>query len=144
MNLSIVKPVMPSNASTDKNGNKSILLTCIAGKMPNKAYIAGTVAQRNGFELGKNYLISWTELEPNEYGRQFSFEMLQSIVSALELVQLCKEVGEKAVFDATATKKTTDTTAKSQVITVDELDSDLEEMQSDINTKKNLNEKVPF
>ncbi len=87
--------------SQDKNGKQNVILLPIAGKIPSKNVLAGTVAEGEGFEIGKTYLASVRELEPSaEFGRQFQWTKAGSFDSLLDLVKTSKEFGEGSTFDA--------------------------------------------
>lgn len=98
----VVTPVIFNNGgSVDKNGKMPIMLRPVSGKLPNKFIIAGTIAENEGFEVGHSYLINITEREADAtYGRQFQFQKLMRIDSALDLVKIAKELGEPVIFDA--------------------------------------------
>ena len=88
-------------ADADKNGKMPILLNVIAGQAPNKRILAGTLAERNGFEVGKAYLVQATEVEPDvEYGRQFNFTAVKE-ASLMEVVEAGKHLGPAALLDVT-------------------------------------------
>lgn len=83
----------------NKNGVPSVMLQCIAGKIPNKNTIDGTVAQRSGFVIGKTYLAQVRERGFDlVYGRDFTWIALQELTS-LEVIQAKKELGEPVIID---------------------------------------------
>lgn len=88
----------------DKHDKSPVLLKCLAGKMPNKAVISGTIAERSNFELNKSYLVQITETETNEYGRNFQFTNL-GLLSALDILQVKKELGAATILEVTTEKK---------------------------------------
>lgn len=90
------------NAKPDKNGKNPILLVSIAGKMPNRAVISGTIAENSGFEVGKKYMVSYTEGEPNVYGRQFSFTNEGEVSTVADTLLLKKEYGEPQIVKVDA------------------------------------------
>lgn len=100
--MAVVSPVVFNNGgAVDKNGNMPIMLRPVAGKLPNRFVISGTIAANEGFEVGDSYLIDITEREPDaQYGRQFQFRKLMTISSPLELVKITKELGQAVIFDA--------------------------------------------
>lgn len=87
-----------TSGSLDRNGKQPVILSIIAGKSPNRNVLSGTVAENAGFEVGKTYLASVREVEPNEYGRQFVWEKLGE-PSTLEIIEVSDKLGEPQVFD---------------------------------------------
>ena len=74
----------------DINGNLPMLLACVAGVMPSRSIINGTVALNMGLDANKTYLIQYKEGESDaEYGRQFNFTNLGQ-VSVLEILSAKK------------------------------------------------------
>lgn len=87
-------------ADADKNGKMPVILNVVAGQCPNKRIVAGTIAERNGFVVGKAYLFQATEGEPTaEYGRQFNFTAIKE-ASLMEVVEAGKLLGPAALLDA--------------------------------------------
>lgn len=87
-----------SQGSLDKNGKQPVILNVVAGKCPNRNVISGTVAESMGIEVGKTYLFSVREGEPDAtYGRRFIFSKLSEL-RGIEIVQSSKEVGNAEVF----------------------------------------------
>ena len=66
-NEMIVVAVTPFSGTDtpDKNGSDPVMLQLIAGKMPNRNVLSGTVASRAGIQVGKSYLMNVRE---NGYG----------------------------------------------------------------------------
>ena len=94
-------------AKEDKNGLKPIILTPVAGKIPNKMVLTGTVAQNLGIEVGKTYLLSYRERSEDQipeaarqYGRAFVYTKLAEL-SALEILQATEMLGPAQVIDVT-------------------------------------------
>ena len=113
LGLALVNPVQFNTDVTDKNGKLPVMLRPVAGKLPNKFIIAGTIAQNEGFEIGKTYLVQIMEREADAiYGRQFTYQKLSEVSSPLEIVKMQKEIGEGIIFDAT---KTTEVSTSSNV-----------------------------
>lgn len=96
--FAIVRAVMFNGGSSDKNGLEPILLDVVAGKVPSKRVLAGTLAAREGFVANSSYMVSIEEVEANEYGRQFRFKNLGSI-TGLELMKACRDLGAGKVID---------------------------------------------
>lgn len=85
--------------SLDKNGKQAVILIPVAGKMPNRNTLAGTTAEREGFEVGKTYLASVREVEENEYGRQFQWSKISHVDNPMHIIEATKSLGEAAVYD---------------------------------------------
>jgi len=102
-----------TKGALDKNGKQPVILNVVAGSCPNRNVISGTVAENLGIEVGKSYLFSVREGEPDAtYGRQFVYSKLKEL-NALELVQAAKELGKAEIFDVAA-KATAGMTANSE------------------------------
>lgn len=97
--LVMVNEFQSANSKPDRNEKNPILLVSIAGKMPNRAVLSGTIAERNGFEVGKKYMISYTEGETNQYGRQFSFTNEGEVTSVADTLLLKKEYGAPQIIN---------------------------------------------
>ena len=83
-----------SNGNPDKNGLDPIFLSLVAGTMPNRMVIAGTVAEREGLVVGTTVLAHFVERAPSEeYGRQFAVAKLSDL-SGLEIIAASKELGK--------------------------------------------------
>ena len=106
MNGMIVASVnMFTKGSLDKNGKQPVILNVVAGKCPNRNVLSGTVAESLGLEVGKTYLLSYREGEPDaNYGRQFVYSKLKEM-TASEIMSSPKELGIAEVFDVAATAK---------------------------------------
>lgn len=90
-----------TNGSLDRNGKQPIILNVVSGKFPNRTVLSGTIAESNGFEVGKTYLASVKETESNEFGRQFIWQKLKE-VDAMEIVTTSTHLGNAEMFDASA------------------------------------------
>jgi len=109
MTVITVKAFNKAGSELDKNGNQNVYLEPISGRFPaNRNVMAGTLAETEKLEVGKNYLVKINELEPSEeYGRQFAFSRIGEPISAMELINSRKnlekvqlvEVEEKARED---------------------------------------------
>lgn len=98
MALVVVKSWNTDNV--DKNGLSPVLLQCLAGTMPNRSIISGTIAQREGLYENSTYLVQITETETDDkYGRQFNFTNVGQ-ASLLEIISAKRELGAVKVFDA--------------------------------------------
>ena len=101
MKLAIVICQLFGVESLDKNGKQAVILIPVAGSVPNKNVLAGTIAERNGMEVGKTYLASVRETEKSEqYGRQFNWNKVMEITNPLDVVRAQKELGEGFVYSA--------------------------------------------
>lgn len=100
--LVIASNFQGKNAKSDKNGKTPVLLVSIAGRMPNRSVLAGTIAESSGFEPGKKYMVSYTEGEPNVYGRQFSFTNEGEVSTVADTLLLKKEYGEPQIVQVDA------------------------------------------
>lgn len=97
--FAVVKCAVLSNGKADKNGLESIILDAVAGRVPKNRVMSGTIADRQGFEANKAYMISIEQLPSNEYGEQFRFTNLGQL-NGLELMKTCKELGKGIVVDS--------------------------------------------
>lgn len=94
--------------STDKNGKQNVILIPVAGRIPNRQVLAGTVAEQAGLEIGKTYLVNITKLEPDdkqaesrnleEFPHQFNWTKL-SEMSPLDIIKAPKDLGAPVVFN---------------------------------------------
>ena len=101
-NLVIVTAKVFGAESLDKNGKQAIILLPVAGKIPNRNVISGTIAEREGLEAGKSYLCTVRENEASkEFGRQFSFSKVAE-ASVMDIINSSATLGEAGVYDATA------------------------------------------
>jgi hypothetical protein len=98
--FAVVKCAVLSNGKADKNGLESIILDAVAGRVPKNRVMSGTIADRQGFEANKAYMISIETLPSNEYGEQYRFTNLGQL-NGLELIKTCKELGKGIVVEAT-------------------------------------------
>lgn len=104
MKLCIVTANTFGAESLDKNGKQAIILVPVAGKIPNRNVISGTIAERAGLEAGKSYLVSVNETDKSEkFGRQFQFNKV-SECSVMDIVNSVSLLGEGGVYDVTATE----------------------------------------
>lgn len=96
--IAIVNVTSWNTDNIDKNGAKPLLLKAIAGNTINKSVLAGTLAESQGFELNKTYMVQIDEKESNEYGRQFQFTNLGEL-KGVELIKAIKELGKPTITD---------------------------------------------
>lgn len=95
--FAVVKPVLLENGKADKNGLEAILLDVVAGRMPQKRVISGTIADRQRFEVGKCYLVAIEQLPDDpQYGEQWAFKNLDHL-QGRELMATCKDLGKGIV-----------------------------------------------
>jgi hypothetical protein len=86
----------------DKNGLLPVMLQCIAGKMPNRNVLSGTMASENGFEIGKSYLVNIRECGFDiDFGTDFTFVNLKEVTTSSDIILSAKELGtaEIIIFD---------------------------------------------
>jgi len=101
LNTMIVASVTAFSGTTtpDKNGSAPVMLQCIAGLMPNRNVLAGTVAQRAGFEIGKTYLVNVRETGFDEiFGPDYTFIKIMELKSGLDIVQSAMQLGEARIM----------------------------------------------
>jgi hypothetical protein len=117
-NEMIVVSVTPFSGTDtpDKNGADAVMLQLIAGKMPNRNVLSGTVASRAGIQVGKSYLMNVRENGYDKlFGPDFTFIKIMELESALDVVKASKELGKPEIltvdrpdgFEKEYTRKTT-------------------------------------
>ncbi len=87
-NERIVVTVTPfSGTSTpNKNGKFPVMLQLIAGKMPNRNVMDGTVAERQGIEVGKTYLMQVREQGVDKvFGTDFTFTKIKELLTGKDI-----------------------------------------------------------
>ncbi|KUJ51741.1 hypothetical protein [Chryseobacterium sp. JAH] len=98
-----VEVLQSERATEDKNGLKPVILIGIAGEIPSRTVISGTVAQRMGICEGAVYLFQADELEEDPmYGRQFTFMAISKQLSAIETLQASDFVGKLKLINVDA------------------------------------------
>lgn len=101
LNELIVVTVTPFSGTTtpDKNGKPSVMLQCEAGRMPNRNVLAGTLAERQGFEVGKTYLAQVRERGYDKiFGTDFNFIKVMELKSGEDIVKTVKEIGPPQII----------------------------------------------
>ena len=76
------------DSGPDKNGKMPMYLHPVAGNIPDRNVIAGTVAEDQGFKEDKTYLVQWVKDTKNidpVYGPRFNFIPLKEL-DGLEMV----------------------------------------------------------
>lgn len=108
------------NPSTpDKNNKMPLFLKVLNGKYPNRNILSGTVAEREGFQVGKAYLASWVETEPDaEYGRQFQWTMVKEL-TMVETIQ-SEMIGKAEIFKVEEVIAPEDSTLKNKTVSLTE------------------------
>lgn len=87
-----------NKGNADVNGLMPVILVPVAGQLPNRNVLSGTVAANMGIEPGKTYLFQVREGEADpEYGRRFVFTKLQEM-SALEILDASAKLGLGKIF----------------------------------------------
>jgi len=109
-NLCITKPEIFVKGSPDKNGLMPVILLPLAGKIPAKMVIAGTIAKNAGFQTGRIYLAQWVAGEMDEqYGRAYTFKLLSEINDPLQLMELLQRLGPVEILREKEEVKVTET-----------------------------------
>ena len=101
LNTMIVAAVTNFSGTTtpDKNGETPIMLQCIAGQMPNRNVLSGTVARRAGFEVGRTYLVNVRETGYDDiFGPDYTFVKVMELDNGLDIVRAAKELGEARIL----------------------------------------------
>lgn len=110
------------NGNPDKNGLEPVILVNLAGKLPNRTVISGTIAEREGFIPGNTYLIKCTEQnESPEYGRQFTFSLVKEL-GAIEILDAQKHLGDAVTIDVAANAPTSSTESVKEEVRETEFD----------------------
>ena len=100
-NEMIVVAVTPFSGTDtpDKNGSDPVMLQLIAGKMPNRNVLSGTVAARAGIQVGKSYLMNVRENGFDKlFGPDFTFIKIMELTTAEDLVRASKELGKPEIW----------------------------------------------
>lgn len=101
LNTMIVAAVTTFSGTTtpDKNGKTPIMLQCVAGVMPNRNVLSGTVAMRAGFEVGHTYLVNIRENGFDDvFGPDYQFVKVMELTSGEDIVKAAKELGDPKIF----------------------------------------------
>lgn len=101
LNTIIVVAVTNFSGTTtpDKNGEMAVMLQCIAGTMPNRNVLSGTVAKNSGFEVGKTYLVNVREAGYDKvFGTDYQFVKVAELESGTDIVKACREIGEPKIL----------------------------------------------
>ena len=98
LNEKIAVTVKTFQGNADKNGMEPVYLNVLAGKCPNRNVLSGTIAEREGLEVGKSYLMQVREIEANEYGRQFTFSKIGEL-SALDVLDIEARLSSPVIID---------------------------------------------
>lgn len=97
--IAVTVTAFSGTTTADKNGKMPVMLQLLAGKMPNRQVMAGTVAERNGFEIGKSYLVQ-VRLRgvDDEFGDDFNWLKTKEL-SALEIIDCVDKLGVPEVIE---------------------------------------------
>jgi hypothetical protein len=101
-NERIVVTVTPFSGTTtkDKNGNDSVMLQCIAGRMPNRNVLSGTVADRAGLKVDRTYLVQCREIGyDKEFGKQFNFIKIKELTTGKDITETCSMLGDPEIVN---------------------------------------------
>ena len=103
-----------AKGNADINGLMPVILIPVAGKMPNRNVLSGTVASNMGIEVGKTYLFQVRETEPDpEFGRRFVFTKLHEM-SAMDIVETTAKLGQGVIFSVEPETSEGEETEKAQ------------------------------
>lgn len=97
----IVVAVTPFSGTDtpDKNGRMSVMLQCLAGTMPNRNVLSGTVAERAGFEVGKTYVAQVREDGYDvQFGTSFTFVKVQELTTGADTVESILKLGAPQII----------------------------------------------
>lgn len=96
-----VQAFAKKGSEADTHGIQNVILVPIAGKLPSKRVIAGTIALASGLAVSdRPVVVSFVELPASEeYGRQFSFTCADRSSNALETMQLITALGEPGIIN---------------------------------------------
>lgn len=100
-NTFVVGTITPFSGSTtpDKNGELSVMVQCVGGRMPNRNVLSGTVAKRAGFEVGKTYLINIREQGFDKvFGPDYTFIKVMELESGQDIIESALKLGPPEVF----------------------------------------------
>ena len=88
-------------AQADTKGLMPMYLTPVAGTIPNRNVLSGTVAKNSGFEEGKSYLAKFVKLEDDPvYGVQFGWTKVSEVSNPLEIIAAEAQLGAGNIYDA--------------------------------------------
>lgn len=88
------------HATEDKNGLMPVILLGIAGEMPGKNVLSGTIAENMDLSIGGVYLFNAKEQDYDlQYGRNFTFMKLSNALGPIELLQASDFVGNLKIVD---------------------------------------------
>jgi len=97
--LCVVKTEVFGKGSPDKNGLMPVILVPVAGKIPAKFVLSGTVAKSNGFQVGKTYLTQWVAGKVDEqYGQTYNYKCLAEIDDPIQIIELMHRLGDAEVL----------------------------------------------
>lgn len=87
-----------NNGKADKNGLMPVILIPVAGRMPNRNVLSGTVADNMGIKVEETYLFKVTEVEPDEeFGRRFNYTPLAKL-GVIEILEAQTKLGDGSIF----------------------------------------------
>lgn len=100
LNEMIVVAITPFSGTTssDKNGEFPVMLQLLAGKMPNRNVMSGTVAQRAGIEVGKTYLMQVRQQGTDkQFGEDFTFTKISELKTGKDIIEASRELEEPRI-----------------------------------------------
>ena len=90
-----VSMYLGKDAAPDKHGEDPLYMSLMAGTMPNRNILNGTIAKREGIVAGNRYLVHIVEGKlDKEYGRQFGVTMLEEVVGTAGLFEAKVALGK--------------------------------------------------
>ncbi len=98
-NLALVSVSMFQTGKPDKNGLLPVILSPVAGKIPLKRIIPGTLAANSNFKPGEIYLITWLIAGQDEYGERISYTNLGK-VPLEEIIGLSEKLGKPEIINS--------------------------------------------
>lgn len=96
-------------ATADKNGKMPVILNVLGGSAPNARILSGTIAENEGFTVGKAFVVSCSETETDpEHGRRFRFSNAGelNVMDTIDLLTSGKMSAPEIVDVTSAHKKT--------------------------------------
>lgn len=76
----------------DYQGNYPIIIDPLAGSIPSKRVLNGTIASQIGFTQDTVHVVKWQEVDPDpDYGRQFEIKKLFDISNDTDRIEKWEE-----------------------------------------------------
>lgn len=99
-NLAVVKvDYFRGTTTPDKNGKQAVILIAIAGTIPNRNVLSGTVAEMQGLEVGKSYLVQVRKRGTDTvFGEDWTWTKVQELTSIKDVLEAQQMLGNGDVF----------------------------------------------